>query len=212
MDNDLEFIIHEHYGAESLFEIQNELEKLSLSVSVKERADGGPFAALDWIIPTGISLVVLKPYFETFLTKAAEDHYEMLKKFLMDKLFKKAITPDEEFKIVYMDGTEKQTIFTMHFSVLYKITKDGKSITLKLMFPKGCTQDYFERSIIRFLQSQAELEDSAKSDVLFDKLVKADRGMLGTKILWYNESKQALEFLDIVESSKAKNLIPMKLE
>ncbi|HWU42010.1 MAG TPA: hypothetical protein VN132_01190, partial [Bdellovibrio sp.] len=98
------------------------------------------------------------------------------------------------------------------FSVLHKITKDEKSITLKLMLPKGCTQDYFERSITCFLQSLVELEDSAKSDALFEKLVKADRGMLGSKILWYNESKQALEFLDIVESSKSKTLIPMKTE
>ena len=208
--NHLEISVDKHLGIESFDDIKNELELSNIYVRIKEHSITGNYALLDWIIPTGISLIILKPYYETFLKKAAEDHYEMLKAFLKDRLYKKAIHPDEEFKIVSMNGKEKETFFTMHFSVLHKITKDNKSITLKLMFPKDCSNIYFEKAIFSFVELQSELEDKKEADLLFDKLVKSDHGMYGSKIVWYNASKETLEFLDITQSAITKSIVPIE--
>lgn len=203
----IEISVDERLGAGSFFDIQKGLEAMSLSMNIKEHSIREPFASLEWVIPTGIVLVILKPYYETFLVKAAEDHYEMMKSFIKSKLYKKAIQPDSEYKIVNIDGVEKETIFTMHFSVMHKITKGDKSISLRLMFPKKCSSEYFEKAISKFMLFQSELEDKHQVDLWFDKLVKADGGMLGVKVFWYNESKSSLEFLDLIQSARTKSIV-----
>jgi hypothetical protein len=205
--NDIEISVHESLGKEEFSDIQEELGNLELQLSLTEHKTTGPYASLDWIIPTGVILVILKPYFEGFMQKAGEDHYELLKAFF-NKLYSKAITPKEEFKIYSAAGFEKEAIFTMHFSVLHHIIKDGKRITLKLMFPKGCSQDYFQKSLTTFMKFQAELEDNELSNKLFEKLVSLDHGGHGQKIFWYNDSKNALEFLDISASARSKSIVP----
>lgn len=208
--NSIEISVHEYIGKEEFIEIQEELDSLNLKLELKEYRASGPYASLDWIIPTGVILVILKPYFEAFLQKAGEDHYEILKGFFK-KLYQKAITPKDEFKIFSAAGFEKDTIFTMHFSVLHHIIKDKNRVTLKLMFPKGCSPEYFEKSLTAFMQFQLELEDKELSEKLFDKLVSLDHGRYGDKIFWYNESKDALEFLDISASARSKSIVPKEI-
>ncbi len=190
-------------GAKSLSGLKKDLEKLNISINLKEH-DRGYSCSLDWLIPTGIIFTFLKPYFETFLKKAAEDHYKILKQ-ICTELYRIAIKPKEEPKIIREDGSVKETIFTMHFSVIHRITKNEKSITLKLMFPKSCTSDYFEKSITSFVDLLSYLEDTTHSEDFFNKLIKF--GTHGTEVLWYNKSKKTLEFLDIVKSSKAKSIV-----
>lgn len=203
---DLSITIQEGLVDEELDDIKQSLEDAGFSVEIHKRAQGGPFMSLDWIIPTGFALVLLKPYYETLLIKAAEDHYEILKG-ITKRLYKKAIHPENEFKIVSMSGVEKETIFTMNFSVLHEITKGDSKIHLKLMFPKSCSSEYFERSIAEFSKLQSELMNKEQADRLFDKLVEADMGRHGAKIFWYNDVNQKLEFLDLIESSKKKCIV-----
>lgn len=203
---DLSITIQEGLGNEELNDIKRSLEETGLNVEIHKRDQSGPFASLDWIIPTGFALVLLKPYYETLLKKAAEDHYEILKG-ITKRLYKKAIHPENEYKIVSMNGTEKETIFTMHFSVLHEMSKDNRKIHLKLMFPKNCSSEYFERSISEFSKLQSELMEKEQADRLFDKLVDADKGRYGAKIFWYNDAKEKLEFLDLIESSKNKDIV-----
>lgn len=203
---DINITIQEGLGNEELYDIKTSLEEAGLNVEVHKRDQSGPFASLDWIIPTGFALVFLKPYYETFLKKAAEDHYEVLKG-ITKRLYKKAIHPENEYKIVSMSGVEKETIFTMQFSVQHEMSKGDRKIHLKLMFPKNCSSEYFERSISEFSNLQSELMDKKKADLLFDKLVDADQGRYGAKIFWYNDTEEKLEFLDLIESSKNKSIV-----
>lgn len=206
----LKISIDKHFGTESLSDIQYFLNELNIELEIEEHSAKGPYLSLDWIIPTGFSLIILKPYYETFLKKAAEDHYEMFKSFLKNKLYNKAINPENEFQIVTMNGVVKETIFTMHFSVMHTLNKDARHISLKLMFPKNCTAEYFEKSILEFSMLQAELEDKNRSDELFDKLLISDRGNYGVKILWFNEELNELEFLDLTQSAKTKSIVAKK--
>lgn len=206
---------HIHLTAREYINTSNivyDLNNMDLEVQEKKLSSEGHYASLDWIIPTGISLIILKPYYETFLKKAAEDHYVMLKEFLKNKLYKEAINPKDEFKILNNKGVEKDTFFTMHFSMLHKLSKNNQHVTLKLMFPKNCSPEYFETSIKSFIELQNELEDELKSHELFDKLIHADKFSLSEKIVWYNEKINQLEYLDLVESSKNKSIVALKLQ
>lgn len=203
---DLVIAVQEGLGKEEFESIQKSIEETGVNVDIHQRADGGPYACLDWIMPTGFAVYLIKPYFETFLQKAAEDHYELLKR-LTKRLYQKAIHPETEWKIVSVGGIEKETIFTMHFSVIHELEKDGKQLHLKLMFPKSCSVEYFEKSLSEFSKLQSELMNKGQADLLFDKLVEVDQGRYGAKIFWYNTDEKKLEFIDLIESSKNKAII-----
>jgi hypothetical protein len=187
--------------------IKDSLSELDIELEVEEHSSKGPYISLDWLIPTGFVLMVLKPYYETFMQKAAEDHYEKLKSFVNKRLYDKAINPEEEFQIVSSNGAVKETILTMNFSVMHDLYKDGRTMQLKLMFPKKCSSAYFEKAVLTFISFQAELLEQTKSDALFESLLLNDRGRYGVKVLWFNEESQKLEFLDVIESAKSKSIV-----
>ena len=51
-----------------------------LVVKTNERSKSGPFAGIEWLLPTAIMVIIAKPYFDSFLREAGKDHYHILKK------------------------------------------------------------------------------------------------------------------------------------
>lgn len=51
-----------------------------LDVKLQSAPKAGPFASLEWLIPTAVVLFIAKAYFEAFLAEAGKDHYEILKR------------------------------------------------------------------------------------------------------------------------------------
>lgn len=74
-----ELKVHQRIGKDEFDDLKISLSDLGYDIEVSEHSSSGPYASLDWLIPTGIGLLIAKPYFETFLKKAAEDHYLLLK-------------------------------------------------------------------------------------------------------------------------------------
>ena len=66
--------------------ILEDLKKEELNILIKDSLLGQPMAALEWFIPTAIGIFVLKPYFESFLKAAGKDHYDILKKWIVDQM------------------------------------------------------------------------------------------------------------------------------
>jgi len=51
-------------------------DKLDLKILKKDNTN---FMAFEWIIPTMFIVYILKPYFNSFLSEAGKDHYNILK-------------------------------------------------------------------------------------------------------------------------------------
>lgn len=207
-----ELAVHSRIGKEEFEDLKVSLCGLGYDVEISEHSSSGPYASLDWLIPTGIGLYIAKPYFETFLKKAAEDHYALLKEAFKKHLYPKSINPVEnEFKLVTTGGKEKDTFFTLHFSMYTKLSSSDGDITLKLMFPKGCSAEYFNQAIEQYTNFISSYINNGGEAELADKLVELDSGRRWTKILWLNDKTQEIELVDVALSSKNKAFISSKI-
>lgn len=61
---------------------RKELETQNLNLDIRKLPTGGPYASLEWAIPTLIAVYILKPYFEGFLNEMGKEHYNILKNWL----------------------------------------------------------------------------------------------------------------------------------
>jgi hypothetical protein len=207
-----ELKVHTQIGKEEFDDLKVSLIDLGYDVDVSEHSSSGPYASLDWLIPTGIGLLIAKPYFEAFLKKAAEDHYSLLKEAFKKYLYPKSINPvRNEFKLVTNGGVEKDTFFTLHFSIYTKLYSSDGDITLKLMFPKGCSVEYFNQAIEKYTNFISVYLSNGAEAELVEKLVELDSGRRWTKILWFNDKSQEIELVDVVLSAKNKVLVSSKI-
>lgn len=207
-----ELKVHSQIGKEEFDDLKASLSDLGYDIEISEHSSSGPYASLDWLIPTGIGLYIAKPYFETFLKKAAEDHYELLKKTFKTYLYPKSINPEKnEFKLVTNGGKEKDTFFTLHFSMYTKLSSSNGDVTLKLMFPKGCSAEYFNQAIELYTNFISGYVSKGGEVELADKLIELDSGRRWTKILWLDDKSQEIELVDVVLSSKNKTFISNKI-
>ena len=53
----------------------------------------GPFAGMEWLVPTAILVYVGKSYFDGFLKEMGKDHYQLLKKGFYS-LWEKLVSPE----------------------------------------------------------------------------------------------------------------------
>lgn len=51
-----------------------------LNLIIDERLSTRAYAGVQWLMPTVIAAYIAKPYFESFLTEAGKDHYNLVKK------------------------------------------------------------------------------------------------------------------------------------
>jgi len=60
-----------------------EFEKLvaaeKLDFRIEPREEAGPFAGIEWLIPTAVIVYISKSYFDGFLKEMGKDHYALLK-------------------------------------------------------------------------------------------------------------------------------------
>lgn len=207
-----ELKVHQQIGKDEFDDFKVSLSDLGYDFEISEHSSSGPYASLDWLIPTGIGLFIAKPYFETILKKAAEDHYLLLKEAFKKYLYPKSIKPEKnEFKLFTSGGVEKETFFTLHFSIYTKISGSNGEVTLKLMFPKGCSAEYFNQAIEQYTNLLSAYISNGSEAELADKLFELDSGRLWAKILWLNDSSQEIELVDVVLSSKNKTFISNKI-
>ncbi|MEC4048853.1 hypothetical protein OX284_005400 [Flavobacterium sp. SUN046] len=75
------FTYPESYSEEIIDNDIAELETPNIKIHI-ERHENEVNAAKEWIVPTLLAGIVLKPYFETFFQEAGKDHYQLLKKVL----------------------------------------------------------------------------------------------------------------------------------
>lgn len=128
------------------------------------KSDNKTFMALEWIIPTGFIVYILKPYFTAFLSEAGKDHYQILKKGLK-KLIEKAKYIKAGF-IASKYSTQKISKSysqSVVISIIFQ-TRDNKPI--KLLFDNKLELSEWENSIDEVLELLVENYNSYPEDRL----------------------------------------------
>lgn len=105
----------------------------SLQLKIESRPRGF-YASIEWALPTLVIAYLAKPYFEGFLQEAGKDHYQALKKGILQlthRLYGK-----------HPERRERKR--SLLFSTIVSL-QDGRS--LKFIFPEGVAIEKFETAV-----------------------------------------------------------------
>ena len=163
----LVFTYPESYSQEIIDKDIAELETPNIKIHI-ERHENEAYAAMEWIVPTLFSGIVLKPYFESFFQEAGKDHYQLLKKGLKKMLASgretdvKLITPAESTQKLSKSYTQSLAV-----SILFQ-SKTGRNI--KLLFDNNLKFEDWENQLEEFLILIREHYQDYPNDKISEKI------------------------------------------
>lgn len=152
------------------------VEKLTADIyqnGLKLKVDRRPIepqASFEWAVPGLLFAYVAKPYFESFLSEAGKDHYQILSKWLKkvaidSRLIKvKTITAGQSTEKVNNSNTQSKAIS------IYIETADNKRV--KLLFDETLDDNVWANSIDSFLSLALANHASYPNDSLSSILNK----------------------------------------
>jgi len=195
-------IVHTtRFPRETFAEFERLVEAPQLEFQVEERDEGGPFAGIEWLLPTAVILFLGKSYFDGFLKEMGKDHYALLKA-AFKTVYAKLIGPaSPEVKIISTKGKSLENhSYSLNYSVLAEL---GPNLRLKLLIQNGASQVEYERTISAFLEFASSFHAGTLDPSMTRELSKA-RVMGGTVLVAYDAESSQLEFIDPIP--KAANI------
>jgi hypothetical protein len=150
------------------------LSKEGLKIEIKQHPIKA-YASLEWMIPPLFFAYFAKPYFEGFLNKAGEDHYEVLKRWILKMnskfrdYFTQTITATKSTKKVDKDSNTPNNFFGVYF-------KTPLGNNLKVFMPNCNSEQEDIKALsdllddLRKLYSKPESKFAKKINGLTDKI------------------------------------------
>jgi hypothetical protein len=145
-----------------LHQFERELDGHNLSVKLRKLPTLGPFAGIEWLLPTALMVIIAKPYFDSFLNEAGKDHYHILKKYLT-KLGSKYTGKDApRGEYVYSEGKALST--RPRYSPIFSIYGEiSTHLRLKLLIEPTITPENLESAVDAFILALTSIQNGACS-------------------------------------------------
>ncbi|WP_154662554.1 hypothetical protein [Solimonas flava] len=125
----------EDLPSEPFDEFVAEVQCSELDLRCEARERPGPYAGLEWLVPTAVVVFIGRAYFDAFLKEAGKDHYHILKAALK-KLTKKFIGPSVPTGRIYFAGANKVQSPVPRYSLAYSVIASlGNGLSVKLLLP-----------------------------------------------------------------------------
>ena len=177
----------------------NEL-KPELNVEAVERPEPGPFAALEWLIPTAVIVYLARPYFDGFLGEAGKDHYHKLKRAVTRLGKSYTLKTQGAQRYVASEGKVDSTIpeYSLRFSVLAYVELN---LDFKLLIRSGAADEEVETAITRFLNTVHRLHSGQyeKGEILG---IDGAKPYSDTIVIAYDAAADQLLVLDPLKRAK----------
>jgi hypothetical protein len=166
----------------------------NLEIDIKKVNIRGPFASIQWAVPTVITAYLLKPYFESFLKEAGKDHYQFVKQALHKYVEKgrrintRIITSDNSIDKLKSHNSQSRSV-----SLILQLRNKR---FVKLLFNNDLDQKDWDNaidSIIDYVNDHYECESDNQFDDLIKDLEKDYRFQIYVVI---NKETKKLEFYD----------------
>jgi hypothetical protein len=187
-------ILHTERFDSSIFEeFLSEIEHDNLDLQVQETPEPGPFATVEWFIPTAIIAFIAKAYFEEFLKEMGKDHYNALKLSLA-KLTKKTVS-QPRIEPVLM-STSGKVSSDNPFSMAYSILAEGNDgYRFKLLIPKYSSSINYETIVLKFMDFIAEYHALGLDSAAAEQIARSGSPG-GTILVSYNPETDSIEWRD----------------
>jgi hypothetical protein len=187
-------------------EIGDDLRAGGAQVVVTRRPPEGPYAFLEWLIPTAVILWMVKPYVQEFSKETGKLHAGALHNGLC-KLWSKVFGPKPEitYSIVGTSGKVGSQVFSAAVSV--KMTRnDGGDVIL--LFPSRTSDEDFSLAVERFIELMKKHYARSETDPLTQTmgLISYLNHRNFQALVYMNPDTQTLELIDYVGSSQARKV------
>lgn len=181
-------------------------ENLSLEViSVEKR---GPFAGMEWLLPTAIFAYIGKSYFDSFFKEMGKDHYQLLKKGF-HSLWKKLVSSESpQCVLVTGSSSPNKIIRDNPYSIYFSVTAEAQNnLQFKLLIQQNSTFEIYQKTVNSFLDFLEQYHNDKLDSDFLDKLHKNSISRI--ILVSYNIERNMLEFItleDIINSKSNKTL------
>lgn len=160
----------------------------------------GPFAGVDWLLPTALVVFVTRAYFDAFLKEMGKDHYDFLKKGILS-VWNRLLRKDREIRLVSIGtgGKVKSTKYSLAFSVWSELDSQYK---VKFLFEEELTEDQFEKNVSLLLQFLQTLH-SGKGDIENCLIIEDSVRHVGrTVLIAFDKEAQKLRMVSPIPDKK----------
>jgi hypothetical protein len=174
-------------------EFERSVAAEGLDLQLEQRDEDGPYAGLEWLVPTAVVLFVGKAYFDGFLKEMGKDHYALLKAGVKS-LYAKLVGPQATQVVIV--STRGKASSEQPFSLLYSILAEADGgARFKLLLQRGATRDEYEATVEAFFQfvdayHSGTLSSEAKAELQNAKVVSK------TILMTYDAAAQRLQVVD----------------
>ena len=175
----------------------SEFERLvshpNLDLQIEERESEGPYAGIEWLIPTAVVLYIGKSYFDGFLKEMGKDHYSLLKSGL--KTIYTRLIGSEAPKVTVI-ATQGKARESQPYSLIYSLMAEaGPNSRFKLLLQSGASQSEYNDTVASFLDFVSSYHAGTLDSHSIESLSNT-RAFGGTKLLAYNPKARRIEPVD----------------
>jgi hypothetical protein len=201
---DLELSFANSFDAHIFEAIVEDLGAGGAHVELRCRPREGPYAFLEWLIPTAVILWMVKPYLQEFSKETGKLHAKGLHDGL-SKLWSKVFGPKPEVTYIIVGSSGKVTtpeVFSAAVSVK-AMRNDGGAVIL--LFPPATSSEDFSLAVDRFMELMEKHYALNGRDPLTKTMLLVsylDNPNFQALVCMNPETKK-LELIDYVGSSQA---------
>lgn len=160
------------------------------ALEISPRPTAGPFASVEWLIPTAIILFAGKAYFDGFLKEAGKDHYHVFKQAATALAVRLAAIKSRVISTPGKISTAPAYSFT------FSIMSDGaERQRLKLLIPSNLSDSDVELVVAELMDFLFAFHSGTLPEPVIANM-KATRVIGGTLLVTYNIDEQRIEFPD----------------
>jgi hypothetical protein len=192
------------FGEDTFKGIAEDLRAGGAEVVTKRRPPEGPYAFLEWLIPTAVILLIA--YLKSFSEETGKLHAQALHKAL-PRLWSKVFGPKPEitYTIVGPRGNVGSQVFSHAVSVRMERIDGGEVI---LLFPSTTSLEDFSLAVDRFIELMRKHYTLGGTDPLTRTMALIS--YLGhpnfQALVYMNPETKSLELIDYVRSSQTRKL------
>lgn len=158
------------FPAATFDEFRNLLASGGTSVEIEERKASGPYAGLEWLIPTAVIVFLGKAYFDGFLKEMGKDHYAVLKQGLKT-LYTRLVGP--KAPQVTVVGSAGKVRSPQQYSLVFSLLAEAEDgVRFKLLLQAGLSEAEYEATISAFIAFLDAFHRRQLTAVVVDELRK----------------------------------------
>lgn len=174
-DTDIRLRYVDSISGELLQPLVDAVSDAGIRLSVECRPQPGPFASLEWYVPTAAVLFLAKSYFDGFLKEAGKDHYAAVKKGL-GAVWSVFFGDDRAVRIsIVTSGVKKATRGGTYSLGLSVAAEAGRGECFKLLILEASTQEELESAIGTFLAFVERFHDKTLETRQLEELATITR-------------------------------------